>query len=53
MVFLAQVTISLGVAAYPIHASKADEVLKAADAALYQSKKDGRNRFTVSSSWPE
>ena len=51
--FLPQVTISLGVAAYPIHASQADDVVKAADAALYQSKLNGRNRFTISSSKPE
>ncbi len=50
--FLPQVTISLGVAVYPIHAAKVDEVVKAADAALYQSKQDGRNRYTVSISLP-
>ncbi len=47
--FLPQVTISLGVATYPQHACGASDVVKAADAALYRSKKDGRNRVTVSS----
>ena len=51
--FLPQVTISLGVAAYPIHATQADAVVKAADAALYKSKQDGRNRFTVSTCKPD
>jgi diguanylate cyclase (GGDEF)-like protein len=46
--FLPQVTISLGVACYPIHAQSAEQTVKAADAALYHSKQDGRNRVSVS-----
>lgn len=46
--FLPPVTISLGVACYPIHADSAEQTVKAADAALYHSKQDGRNRVTIS-----
>ena len=46
--FLPQVTISLGVATYPLHASTAQDAVKAADAALYRSKKAGRNCVTIS-----
>lgn len=37
------ITISLGVAQYPAHASSVDGALKLADRALYQAKRDGRN----------
>jgi len=37
------VTISAGVATYPVDGDTLDEVLRAADAALYQAKSDGRN----------
>ena len=37
------VTISAGVAAYPVDGSVMEEVLRVADAALYQAKSDGRN----------
>lgn len=46
--FLPQVTISLGVASYPQQAASASDAVKAADAALYHSKKNGRNRVSVS-----
>ena len=39
-----QITISLGIASYPNHAGTAEDLLKAADAALYQAKEQGRNR---------
>lgn len=42
-----KVTISLGVAAFPQHATDAASLIKAADSALYQSKKNGRNQVTV------
>ena len=48
--FLPQVTVSLGVAVYPLHANSADDAIKAADAALYESKRLGRNRVSVSTS---
>ena len=39
-----QITISVGVAVMPHHSSNVREVVKVADAALYQAKKSGRNR---------
>ena len=38
------VTISLGVATYPAHGTTAEELLRAADVALYRAKHEGRNR---------
>ena len=39
-----KVTISLGAAAYPDHGSTWQEVIQAADKALYRAKQGGRNR---------
>ncbi len=44
---LPQITVSLGIAAYPNHGSTLDEVLQASDRALYDSKRAGRNRATI------
>jgi diguanylate cyclase (GGDEF)-like protein len=44
---LGTVTLSLGVAVYPDHGITAEELLRAADAALYKAKADGRNRVVV------
>jgi diguanylate cyclase (GGDEF)-like protein len=44
-----EVTVSVGVATFPEDASNAPELLRAADAALYQAKELGRNRVEVSS----
>jgi diguanylate cyclase (GGDEF)-like protein len=41
---LEAVTLSLGVAGFPTHGPTIDAVLKAADAALYRAKRDGRDR---------
>ena len=38
------ITVSLGVAAYPKHATTAEAVLRAADTALFRAKADGRDR---------
>lgn len=40
-------TISAGVAAYPAHGERVDQVLDNADKALYQAKNGGRNRCVV------
>ena len=41
------VTVSLGVAHWPQHGSAIADVLQAADAALYEAKRTGRNRVVV------
>jgi two-component system cell cycle response regulator len=40
------VTLSAGAATFPAHAADADELVRAADEALYRSKRAGRNRLT-------
>lgn len=40
-------TISAGIAAYPLHGERVDQVLDSADQALYQAKNGGRNRCMV------
>ncbi len=44
---LGAVTLSLGVAIFPDHGSTGEAVLKAADAALYRAKREGRDRVIV------
>jgi diguanylate cyclase (GGDEF)-like protein/PAS domain S-box-containing protein len=44
---LGPLSLSAGVAAFPAHASSADELLKIADQCLYQSKARGRDVVTV------
>jgi len=41
------VTLSAGVASFPLHATERDELLGGADAALYASKRSGKNRTSV------
>ena len=41
------VTLSFGVASYPAHGQRAEEIVIKADKALYKSKRSGRNRVTV------
>jgi diguanylate cyclase (GGDEF)-like protein/PAS domain S-box-containing protein len=43
-----RVTISIGIGIYPLHGADAETLLKAADAAMYQSKKNGRDRYRFS-----
>ena len=42
------VRISLGVAAFPMHAAVKEELIRLADAALYTSKRSGKNRVSLS-----
>lgn len=50
---LGVVTVSMGVASYPEHGSTGNDLLRAADAALYLAKERGRDRVVVSSSHSE
>ena len=47
------VTISAGVADYPTHGITRDEVVAAADAAMYVAKQEGRNRIAAASTKKE
>ncbi|MFA5794189.1 MAG: diguanylate cyclase [Candidatus Brocadiia bacterium] len=47
------VTISMGVAAYPMHGITAAEIIKAADMALYRAKESGRDRVNVAPAPPQ
>jgi diguanylate cyclase (GGDEF)-like protein len=42
------VTLSIGLAVMPVHVAEGDDLLAAADAALYEAKREGRNRVVVS-----
>ena len=44
------VTLSAGVALWPNHGHTLEELMQAADRALYQAKRDGRDRVQVSQS---
>ena len=43
-----QITVSAGVAAFPVNATEGSDLVAAADEALYQSKREGRDRSTAS-----
>jgi two-component system cell cycle response regulator len=45
-----RLTVSIGIATYPVHASTIDELIKRADEALYWIKSHGRNRIRLYSS---
>jgi len=45
---LSDVTASIGVATFPDHASDADSLFRAADAAMYSVKRAGKNRVAIS-----
>jgi diguanylate cyclase (GGDEF)-like protein len=42
-----RVTASIGVAVFPDHGEEIDDVVAAADHAMYQAKRDGRDRIAV------
>jgi diguanylate cyclase (GGDEF)-like protein len=44
---LGPITVSIGVSAFPEHGADAQTLLRAADAALYVSKRQGKDRVTV------
>ncbi|TVM04760.1 MAG: GGDEF domain-containing protein [Halomonas sp.] len=44
---LGRITLSCGIAVYPDHARTADQLMQNADAALYQAKRAGRDRFVI------
>lgn len=46
--FLGPITISLGIAMFPLHGTTAETLVRAADEALYVAKTTGRNRAVVS-----
>jgi diguanylate cyclase (GGDEF)-like protein len=43
----AHVTISVGIASMPAHALAAEDLVNAADKALYQAKQHGKNRVEI------
>jgi diguanylate cyclase (GGDEF)-like protein len=43
------VTVSCGVACFPDHGNTGNDIIRAADAALYRAKKAGRDRTVVAS----
>ncbi len=45
---LEKITLSIGVAVFPENGAASAEILKAADAALYCAKHEGRDRVVVS-----
>ena len=52
---LGPITVSVGIAAFPVHGSDGPSLLKAADIALYEAKKAGRDRVMLASPpepWP-
>jgi diguanylate cyclase (GGDEF)-like protein len=48
-----QVTISIGIAAYPEHGTSAQEMINAADKALYRAKTSGRDRIVIADTAPD
>jgi diguanylate cyclase (GGDEF)-like protein len=48
----ATLSASIGVSCYPEHGSEVDQLLRAADAALYRAKRGGRNRVEIAGAGP-
>ncbi|MBN1367056.1 MAG: diguanylate cyclase [Dehalococcoidales bacterium] len=45
--FIGSITISMGIAAFPNHGTKVDELLRTADTSLYKAKQEGRDRVVM------
>ncbi len=45
---IGKLTISIGIAEYPLHGDEVSTLIGAADAAMYQAKSQGRNRVSIS-----
>ncbi len=48
----AGITLSVGVALYPLHGRTIESVLRAADSALYRAKQEGRDRVVIAETAP-
>ena len=48
-----KLTISIGVATFPIDANKEGRLIEAADSALYQAKESGRNKVCLYNKKPQ
>jgi diguanylate cyclase (GGDEF)-like protein len=46
---LGRITVSIGVSAFPGHGATVEELVRAADKALYRAKEEGRDRVVVAS----
>ena len=46
---LGKITVSIGVSAFPDHGATVEELVRAADKALYRAKEEGRDRIVVAS----
>jgi diguanylate cyclase (GGDEF)-like protein len=44
---LGRITVSIGVSAFPGHGATVEELVRAADKALYRAKEEGRDRIVV------
>lgn len=42
-----RITFSIGIAIYPMHGDKLEDLIKYADIAMYNAKKQGRNRYVI------
>jgi len=47
-----RITVSIGIAAFPQHGTTPDGLVKAADDALYEAKKTGKNRIVIAGQNP-
>lgn len=47
-----EVTVSIGVASYPEHANEPEDLIKAADKAMFEAKNAGKNQVCVATNYP-